>query len=513
MQLPLEKFLLLFNITKKFKTFTFDTNLFLNKKNTFNELENTSINNVKLFQEVFDAYKTCISNMFNINLLDNLSLSSLSMDIFRLNFYNKEKYPIEILKGTKEIYVRSSYMGGITDIYKPTLINGYHYDINSLYPYIMMNFDMPVGKGEILTDGNTINLDNFFGFLDVSVIYLSLKKQSDYPCLPVYDPNKGLISPKGIWRGIYFSEELKYAKKQGYIFKIHSGIKFKQGKVFHEFIKVMYEMRLKYKKTPLEGIIKLILNSLYGRFAMQSTDFCTTILDIKDESTLNSLLFFHEIKSIQYLTDKIIVKHNSNPSIEKLNQLKRDNYIDSHTYNLQLSKMNKSNFFNVAIQLASSITSYARIEMHKYKVNQNYSVFYSDTDSLFTDRPLPDSVVSEKDIGKFRLEGKVKEAFFVAPKLYSVLYEDGRKLIKAKGVNKGKVDEHDIKDLLFSTKSHIDLMLNKNIKNTEKRSIKNISSPYKLSGTFYKRKKVFSNNIWIDTKPLYFFKSPFNKII
>lgn len=514
MQLPLEKFLTLFNIADNFKTKTLkvDTNFSLLDKKLFKELETNCIHNVKLFQKLFETYQVCIANIFHINLLNNLSLSSLSMDIFRLNFYDKHKYPIEILKGTKETYVRASYMGGITDVYKPVLTNGYHYDINSLYPFVMMNYDMPIGKGKFINNGNEINIDEFFGFLDVTVVFLSFNKESNIPCLPLNDKQKGLICPKGVWRGIYFSEEIKYAKKQGYLIKVHSAIKFNRGKVFYEFINTLYELRLKYKKTSLESIIKLVLNSLYGRFAMQSDSTTTTILDIDDNNTLMSLLFLHEVQSIQYLTNKVIIKHNSKPSLEKLNQLKKDNLLSSNLYNSNLAKYNKLNYFNTAIQLSSAITSYARIEMHKHKISPHYTVFYSDTDSLFTDKPLPDFLVSEKEIGKFKLEGKVKEAFFAAPKLYSLNYEDGRKITKAKGINQGVIDDFHIKQFVVLNNSYLDVQVNRNIRNIKNSGIKNVSSAYNLSGTFYKRKKVFSKSTWVDTKPLYVFQSPFKKL-
>lgn len=46
-----------------------------------------------------------------------------------------------------------SYYGGRTEVFKPLLKNGYHYDVNSLYPYVMLENKFPVGFPEyIYTD-------------------------------------------------------------------------------------------------------------------------------------------------------------------------------------------------------------------------------------------------------------------------------------------------------------------------------------------------------------------------
>ena len=83
---------------------------------------------------------------------------------------------------------------------------------------------------------------------------------------------------------------------------------------------------------------------------------------------------------------------------------------------------------NVAI--ASAITSYARIEMMKYKTIPDVNVFYSDTDSIFIDKELPKDLVGN-ELGQMKdeLNGDwIKEAYFLGIKKYA--YKDGNGNVK-----------------------------------------------------------------------------------
>ena len=43
-------------------------------------------------------------------------------------------------------FLVQGYTGGSVDVYKPIGENIYRYDVNSLYPYVMREFPMPVGN-------------------------------------------------------------------------------------------------------------------------------------------------------------------------------------------------------------------------------------------------------------------------------------------------------------------------------------------------------------------------------
>lgn len=129
--------------------------------------------------------------------------------------YYKDNIP---LINNKSIFndIKSSYYGGITEVYKPYGENLYYYDVNSLYPYVALN-DMPgldcIYKEFISPSKEMdVNIKDIFGFYYCEVetpkdIYLGL--------LPIRN-NAGLFSPEGNWSGWYFSEEIKFAQDNGY---------------------------------------------------------------------------------------------------------------------------------------------------------------------------------------------------------------------------------------------------------------------------------------------------------
>ena len=77
---------------------------------------------------------------------------------------------------------------------------------------------------------------------------------------------------------------------------------------------------------------------------------------------------------------------------------------------------------NVAI--ASAVTAYARIHMIQFKNNEN--CFYTDTDSIFTDKPL-DIKFMGKEIGLMKDEMNgiiINKGLFLGIKKYGYQYLD-----------------------------------------------------------------------------------------
>ena len=84
------------------------------------------------------------------------------------------------------------------------------------------------------------------------------------------------------------------------------------------------------------------------------------------------------------------------------------------------------------IEIASSTSSYSRIHMSMFKNNSSFIVLYSDTDSIFTNKPLPPEMVGE-GLGLMKLENKFKEIVFLGPKIYSGITDKGQTITKIKG--------------------------------------------------------------------------------
>jgi len=90
---------------------------------------------------------------------------------------------------------------------------------------------------------------------------------------------------------------------------------------------------------------------------------------------------------------------------------------------------------NVNIAIASAITAYARIHMSQFKNRDDFILYYSDTDSIYIDRPLPDYLVVYKLLGSMKLENVLTKAIFLAPKVYYLETTDGNVIYKVKGLS------------------------------------------------------------------------------
>lgn len=161
------------------------------------------------------------------------------------------------------------------------------------------------------------------------------------------------------------------------------------------------------------------------------------------------------------------------------------------------------NNFKVNIYIASAITSYARIYMSKFLGDSNLVIYYTDTDSIDVDKPLPDEFIG-KELGKFKLEYNFKEAIFLAPKVYGGVYIDDsdnslKEISKIKGF-KNQVSLNSLRSLLNRNES-IHLNNEKWFRNLYEGNIEIKNQIYNLVVTNNKRKLKYFNDVFIDTEP------------
>ena len=273
------------------------------------------------------------------------------------------------------------------------------YDVNSLYPYVMSTFDMPVGDPiEIYFTDPEIVTDEWdrFGFFDAEVI---APDNLIHPILQIHHNNR-TISPVGSLSGNFLSEELKNALKFGYKIIVSKGVQFQRANIFEGWVNDQYKLRLEHPKgSPMNFIAKILLNSLYGRFGMKDDlGFFSLLTDKEFSDILKSKSSVEEIISFR---DKHLVKFKSDITL--------DEEIDSP-------------FNNINIAIASAVTAYARIHMSQFKhptflKDHNINLYYSDTDSLYFDGPIPDKYISSNRLGALKLEGEYSKAVFLAPNL------------------------------------------------------------------------------------------------
>ncbi len=179
------------------------------------------------------------------------------------------------LLGTIEENIRQSYTGGAVDVYIPHNRIGsfflnvrgiyrklYYYDVNSLYPYVMANFPMPIGIPNFFEGNIRRFIPEAYGFFYCKITSPEYLK---HPILQRrIKTSNGLrtIAGLGTWEGWINSIEMDNAKKYGYTFEILCGYVFKLGEVFKEYIFKLFNLRRQYPKgDAMNFVAKLLMNS------------------------------------------------------------------------------------------------------------------------------------------------------------------------------------------------------------------------------------------------------------
>jgi len=141
-----------------------------------------------LYQALIKAQEI-YSKKHSVDITSILSTSTLSLKIFRQHFLNED---IPILKDSQDNFIRGGYFGRATDYYKAYGENLYYYDVNSLYPYAMLN-SIPLDLINKYNDMSNIKLVDLFGFC---LAKIEAPKHIKIPLLP-YKYQGKTIFPTG----------------------------------------------------------------------------------------------------------------------------------------------------------------------------------------------------------------------------------------------------------------------------------------------------------------------------
>lgn len=335
----------------------------------------------------------------------------------------------KIPKITGQMYkdIFQSYKGGLVDMYVPQGNNLFSYDVNSEYPDAMC-LDMPAGSVKFIKGELDLKDKDIFGFFKSEII---APHDLDLPVLPIKYKGNTLCT-LGKWTDWYFSEELREAEKYGYKIKLHYGYNFQRKNLFKEYVNKLYSFK---EQTPKDDskylIFKFLLNMLYGKFGMKPDKDLTVIVK-KDAS------------------EKILMDPN--------NDIFEHFVFDNDTEFIRYSKIvpeettdNDFNHPNVSIAIASAVVAYGRIKINALKHLKGIKVYYSDTDSVFTDKPLPKELIGTK-LGQLKLENIIKLGYFVAPKVYGFVNDNLDTKVKVKGL-KAEISFYELNMILYKNTS------------------------------------------------------------
>jgi DNA polymerase elongation subunit (family B) len=222
-------------------------------------------------------------------------------------------------------------------------------------------------------------------------------------------------------------------------------------------------------------IAKILMNSLYGRFGLNPILPENILIDKND---LDDFIDTSEINELIEFDNKFIFSY--------LNKNKIENSLTSSVANDFDIKSN--------VAIASAITAYSRVvlsKIKKYCFDNNIKLYYFDTDSIFVDKTLPDLMVG-KEIGLWKLEAKIKEGVFIAPKVYGYITVDNNEIVKCKGF-KNKLSFTELKSLLIKD-NKLELNQVKWFKSLKDSNITIKNQLYTLIPTSNKRNLIYKNN-------------------
>ncbi len=291
----------------------------------------------------------------------------------------KYKYPKDFICD-----IQSFYYGGHVDVFKRYGENLNYYDINSCYGYAMQQcgtiFDFVCFVDKFADTETEKGLYNITIEDDLNIPVIPCRFKDKYYTKIYFLNTRKQLQCTSLDIELLEQLDVKYKIHNGYLFKYDADF-------FKSYIDYWYTQRQKSAK--LNFIAKLMINSLYGKFGQKIKRLSTVISDKLEDS--------------QYYDREL---------------------------NLGRKEIEQINWFNKP-EIASWITSGARffhsLLLHKYQDN----LYYCDTDSLIIDCEMDKDEIG-KEIGKVKLEEKIKRGYFLGSKFYG-LFGSGHNKIVLKG--------------------------------------------------------------------------------
>lgn len=200
------------------------------------------------------------------------TLASQAMRAFRHRFMLQHIY-IDADKRALELS-REALHGGRTECFYIGKKRGkfYQLDVNSMYPWIMQKYDVPVKLVGCYSDVTRAELARW---LKRYCVVARVRLVTDEPAYAVVHDNR-LVFPVGKLRVALCTPELIYALSKGHIHSVEVAAVYERARVFAPFVTTLYGLRLKAAKAGdavASWLYKILMNSLYGKFAQRGRSY------------------------------------------------------------------------------------------------------------------------------------------------------------------------------------------------------------------------------------------------
>lgn len=293
-----------------------------------------------------------------------LTLSSQALNAYRHRFMN-EKILIHDSEYANKLE-REAYYGGRTECFYIGEVKAdtvFSMDINSMYPYVMRQHRYPTVYKNYLKNPD---LDYVKNQLRTRCIIAECDLDTDVP-LYATRLNGKTCFPVGTFTTCLCTRGLETALKSGHIKVVRQAVEYESGSIFQDYVKYFYALKKRYKasqNTFWYEIVKLFLNSLYGKFGQQYARIV-----VEKECCIDKL-------ERNYCYDLDTGEH----------------FIEQYLCGKYKRIQGKEDSMVTFAGIAAHVTEYARFYL--WSIIESIgpeNVLYCDTDSVF----IPEDIVSE----------------------------------------------------------------------------------------------------------------------
>lgn len=323
-----------------------------------------------------------LEKMFEMKIT-RMTIASNAMNFFK-DTIGKKRFEEWFKPPLYDKDLRQAYKGGFTylnEIYRGKEVKeGIVLDVNSLYPSVMYYSPMPYGEG-IYFDGKYVP-DKLYNLYIQNITCQFRIKKDMIPTIQIknnlsFVPTEYLSSSNGESINLTLTNvDLKLFLEHYDIYDVsyNWGWKYKSStKIFKSYIDYWNELKVKATKEgnkPLRTIAKLMLNSLYGKFAA---------------------------------------------SPEGRSKIP---YLDNNIVKYKLSELEERTAYYLPISIF--ITSWARDKTIRSAQAVYHRFIYADTDSLHLEgTDIPENLlISDTELGKWKIESTFKRGKYLRQKCY-----------------------------------------------------------------------------------------------
>ena len=315
--------------------------------------------------------------------------------------------------------LQDSYIGGrVQVIGEPMKLypNTISLDRNSMYPSEMVEQVFPDMMGATYCKPYRHNFDRLLNDPEYC-IWADITLEGDIPFLATTTEEGRRCWTSTTFTGWICEPEIKHALELGYeVTEIRNLHYSKAIRPFQEFVEFFYNLRVEMRKKgdPSQLWIKLILNALYGRFAMRDIP-----KRIDNDEEIEKIIEAGQLD--QYHFDYYDGVRGCLPFLVAI----------------EGDKKASSTWFG----FASFTTSYARVSLNRAILAAGGGAYYCDTDSIFFNADRLPEVLEEielgNELGQWDYEIREPTNFIgYEPKAYLFITDEREKVkIRHKGVS------------------------------------------------------------------------------